>query len=186
MYNYTGRFVYLAELTTENDPVLFELMLQHAADYQSTVFNQAVPSSYCEFRSLLGNWFSHGRVCQFLVYQKSSDRLIGTIFFYGLQAGQSVKLSVFFTQPYRKGCWIAETMGIAVSFAYHVLSVKCVMFAVYPENVPMLSLCGKLKLVRLSGLGINTKCSLKFSLEEEAIIDIISRLHKLEAKADIK
>lgn len=96
MYQFDGRFVYLEELTTENDKELFELMKNYEKEYRYYVSDQPIPDSYEEFLSVLKSYVEHRKNYQFLVYRKSDKKLIGTIFFYNwTDEDNSTKISAF-------------------------------------------------------------------------------------------
>ncbi|MEI6237961.1 MAG: hypothetical protein WCP15_00310, partial [bacterium] len=56
--------------------------MENLEEYRSSVFDQDIPENYQDFSSVLKIWFSSGRLYQFLVYRKISNRLIGTVYFY--------------------------------------------------------------------------------------------------------
>lgn len=82
--------IYIEELTTENDKLLFELMKDQEKEYRFFVSDQSVPKTYEEFQKELKEWFSGGRNFQFLVFRKKDNKLIGTFFFYGWNEKEKV------------------------------------------------------------------------------------------------
>lgn len=147
MYHCEGRFVRMVELSTNNDRELFVLMRNNLDEYQRLVFNQVIPEDYQNFLTILNTWFSNGKIYQFLVYRKSSGQLVGTVFFYQHDKKHgTIKLSVFFKDGERRNCCAAESMGLAIAFAYQVMNIQSILFSVYEENEHMLRIAKKLGL----------------------------------------
>lgn len=145
MYKFNGRYVYIEELTTENDKLLFELMKDQEKEYRFFVSDQSVPKTYEEIQKELKEWFSGGRNFQFLVFRKKDNKLIGTFFFYGWnEKEKSIKLSVYFVPEIRKSILTGEALGAAVLFAKDILKIENLLFDVYIENKAMIELAKKI------------------------------------------
>lgn len=182
IYQCKGRFSQLIELTTDNEFDLFQLMDRNRFDYARLVSNQKVPINYTEFKKTLNTWFLYGRAYQFLVYpiQSNQEQAIGTIFFYGLnKEQQSVKISVFFDAKERGKIRTAESLGLAVSFARTVMTVRCLQFSIYSNNQHMLRLAQKVA-SHFEGFGHSHQGPKKevhhYSISEETMDSILQKL----------
>ena len=146
MYTYRGRFCLLEELTTENDGELFLLMRENSREYRFLVSDESIPTTYELFQEKLRKWFSGGRTHQFLIREKNSQRIVGTIFFYCHNSLiQEIKSSAFFIPEIRKTLCVAESLAVSMLFAREIVGVDAVCFSVYAENEHMLKITKKLK-----------------------------------------
>jgi len=145
MYHCKGRFSRLVELNSENDASLFFLLRENEDEYKQLVSDRDLPATYPEFLSTLKEWFSNGRLYQFLIYSTLGNKPVGTIFFYNLDPqDESIKLSVFFERESRRRLVVAESLMMAVAFAKNIIGVKNISFSVYEENEAMRRMARKL------------------------------------------
>lgn len=169
MYQFNGRFVYLEQLTSNNDKELFDLMKNYEKEYRYYVSDQPIPDSYEEFLPILKSYFEHGRNYQFLVYRKSDKKLIGTIFFYNwTDEDNSTKISAFFIPEVRKTPLIFEALGAALLFAVDVMKVNELKFDCYKENEIMINLAKKIGAKKIGAKEIGQSKS-KVNPERELI-----------------
>lgn len=145
---FVGRFVKLEELNTHNQMRLHEIMIENERDYVENVFHEEVPKKYSDFCNLISSWFANGREFQFLAFDKITNQIIGTIFFYR-KRHETVKMSVYFIKKYRKSVKIAEAMGAALLFARDVMGVIQINFSVYKKNRNMLLFARKIGAIKV-------------------------------------
>lgn len=186
MYQFNGRYVYLEELTTENDRELFEMIKNNEKEYRFYVSDAPLPQSYEEFQQTLETWFSHGRNFQFLVYTKRDKKLIGTIFFYGWnKENQTTKISAFFIPEYRKTIYIGEALGAAVLFAKEIMQVKELHFDCYLENEQMIELAKKIgaKEIGIGKSKVNPNREIiSFKIPEEKLDELVKKIKYFESE----
>lgn len=143
MYQFTGRFVWLEELTTENDKELFELIKNNEKEYRFYVSDISLPQTYEEFQQSLKTTSPHRKVFNFwfLAYKKRDKKLIGTVFFYDWdKERQTAKISAYFIPEYRRTIFTGEALGAVVLFAKEIMKVKELYFDCYIENEQMIQL----------------------------------------------
>ncbi|MEI6042246.1 MAG: GNAT family protein [bacterium] len=150
MYKYKGKFCLIEELTTLNDDRLYTLMYENRDEYEKLIFREPIPCTYLEFRKKIDEWFSHGRNYQFLVYDKSGQRVVGTMFFYNInKVPNTVKCSCFFTPEVRNKILTIESLVTMLDFTRNVLKVNGINFLVYRENMLMHKIANKSGATRL-------------------------------------
>lgn len=143
MYSFQGRFMYMEELTDENNKKLFVFLQKNSDDYERLVFRKKIPSTFEDFVSRMNICFLNGRKNQFLIFNYNRAELIGTAYFYH-HVGNSIKMSVFFSSRYRNSRMVAESLGALMLFAKNMLEIKKVLFSIYSSNIKMISFAKKI------------------------------------------
>jgi RimJ/RimL family protein N-acetyltransferase len=187
MYEFFGRFVYLKQLTTKNENELFELIKNNEEEYRKYVSDQPIPENYDEFVKTVDIWFESGRNCQFLVYKKQNKKLIGTIFFYGWNEKDQIKISAFFVKEVRKSPLVGEALGAAFLFAKQIMKIKELNFDCYIENKEMINLAKKIGAIEIEKRKSNVNPErelISFSVSEEKITELIKKFKSFEQRQE--
>lgn len=188
MYKFIGRFVYLEELTTENNKELFDLMKNNENEYRLYVSDSLLSQTYEDFQKQLDVWFFHGRNFQFLVYKKDKKdlkkELIGTIFFYGWNIeNKTIKISAFFVPKYRKTVLVGEALGAAALFSKEITKIKELRFDCYIENKDMIKLANELQAQKVSEgpSSVNPeRILISFMISEQKLNELLNKFIKFE------
>lgn len=157
-------------------------MKEHSQGYRQLVSNEPISSSFEVFRQKIKSWFAGGREYQFLVYVR--EKVVGTIFFYcGNKEKRTIKISCFFTPEIRKRIAVAESLGMAISFAFHILHVRAVLFDVYENNASMLDFARKLGAIEVGtrqSAMVKERRIKQFLLSAKEIVPLLKKLSVLE------
>lgn len=164
MFTYDGRFCTLKELTVSDECILHDLIHQNIEEYRSLVSDESVPQEKEGFATYLRTRFNHGRVTQFLVFNKQGE-VAGTIFLYGYRENpKSIKISCFLTKEARGRLLAGEALSQSLYFAVNILMVTEVHFGVYQNNTSMLRLAQKVGAINVGDINSTLNSDRKVQL----------------------
>lgn len=156
MFTYESDLYNLVELHSCNQHDLFTLMCDHRNEYKQLVTDEEFPYSENEFELLLNEWFSSGRLYQFLAYLPDGQ-LIGTVFFTKDKlAKNSIAMSCFFTPKVRGKFVVSKVLLNTLVFGYKFISAKRIIFAIYQENKHMLQIAKRIKAKKIGEMPSNS------------------------------
>jgi len=178
MFIYTGDICYIEELNDLNEKILFNFIKENANEYKHYLCGDFIPDTEIEFSKLLNNYFSKGRVYQFLIFDKKNN-IIGTFFFYCYNnKPSSINISCFFSKEVRGKFIVSEALISAINFAFNVIKIEKLCFSIYNENIHMLSIANKIEATKIrirKSLINNNRLIQTFFINKENVKKIIKR-----------